>query len=188
MAHLTGGGYGEPRVIGILRDAYRVATEVVSGLPLTGWRWKRPPRECPDWCAQDHTCTVRPVRGLGQDGTGHQLPGPMSEHRSPPSTWRRTWGGLTATRVQRLQESPRLEVRVQVRLSGESANLALAQSINVPLVIEQAISTVMVELDAAARRRAELARDDRRALPASPGTSPARLLSDHDRALAWRPR
>lgn len=152
------GGYPEVRVLGLLRDAYRTARAALAGLPVTGWRWKRPPRDCPPWCAQDHRCTVRPVFGLGADGTGYQLPGPMSEHRSPSATWRRTWGGITATRVQRLQEAPRLELRVQVQLSGESANLALAQGVQVPLVVEQAITTVLAELEVAARMRADLIR------------------------------
>lgn len=147
MTNPNGGSYQEPRVLGLLRIALQTAREIRANLPPTGWRWKRPKDTHPDWCAMDHTCTVRP-----------EIRGPMSEHRSPVATWSTSWGVLLATRVQGLTGPPRLELRAQVRLSASCGNLALAQGISVPLAVEASISTVIAELDIMARQRAELDR------------------------------
>lgn len=91
----------------------------------------------------------------------------MSEHRSPVTSWKRPYGSLVATRVQSLDPSraPRVELRTQVRLSPHSDRLALAQAINLPLVVDHAIQTLLEELEIEARIRALEAR--RRQLQAS---------------------
>jgi hypothetical protein len=180
----TTSDYAEPPVVGSLRGALATARDIVKGYPVTGWRWKRPPRECPDWCAQDHTCTVR-IPGLV---------GPMSEHRSPVTSWRRPYGSLVATRVQTLdpERGPRVELRTQVRLSRASERLALAQAINLPLVVDHAIQTLLEELEIEARIRALEAR--RRQLQASraprivvpePLAVPEHVEADSSAYLPW---
>lgn len=161
--------YEPPPVVGLLRGAYQLARDLVKGYPVTGWRWRRPRRECPNWCARDHTCTVRPVYGLGPNHDGYQLPGPMSEHRSPSTTWKPEYGSLTATRVQNLSTGARVELRLQVRLSDTSDKLAFAQALYLPLAVDAAVRTLLAELELAARMRArELrAEEDLRSLAGS---------------------
>lgn len=161
------GPYDPPGILGVLRGAYQTAREIAAGLPVTGFRWKRPPYECPSWCDESR-CTVTAQHGLGPRGDGYQLPGPMSEHRSPSSTWKRPWGGITASRVRQLQHVDRLELRLQVRLSDTSENLALSQAINIPLVVEAAVATLLAELELQARTRFQVQVARRDALEAAP--------------------
>lgn len=152
-------GYDEPPVVGLLGGAFQLARELATGYPQTGWRWRRPPRLCPGWCARDHTCTVRPRVGLGPRGDGYQDVGPLSEHRSPVTSWKMPYGSMVATRVQALERGARLELRTQVRLSNESERLALVQAVNLPIVVDRAIQTLMTELELQARMRAVEARE-----------------------------
>jgi hypothetical protein len=72
-------------------------------------RWTRPVRECPDWCAADHTCTAR---------SGY----PSGQHRSKPITIRAGYGVLVCTRVQDLGGRSRLEIRVGVDLDPDDGH------------------------------------------------------------------
>jgi hypothetical protein len=71
-----------------------------------GQRWKRSPRDCPPWCAKDHTCTAKDDYPSGQ-------------HRSRPVTIRAVYGTLVCTRVQSLGGRGRMEIRLTADLSGE---------------------------------------------------------------------
>ncbi len=124
------------RVLALLRKAIRHSQALLDGRP-SGRRWRRPADTHPGWCAQDHTCTVR-----------RDIRGPLAEHRSPVATWRRSWGCIVATRVQGVDGPARLELRTQVRLSDRSDAVALEQGVQVPLVVEAAISAALVELEA----------------------------------------
>jgi hypothetical protein len=130
----------DPPVLGLLREAYRVTREVLAGLPVTGRKWKRPPRECPPWCARDHRCTA-------------QYGYPSGEHRSPASTWTPGYGRMVAARIRNIEGSEQLELTTRVTLS-QDGNTALAQGINVPLVVSAAIQTCLAEVDLMMRHRA----------------------------------
>jgi hypothetical protein len=81
-----------------------VVRESVSNPSFTGRRWRRPPKDCPEWCAGDHQCTAR----LGY---------PSGQHRSDPVTWSTPYGALVATRVLRTASGrQQLEVRTVVDL------------------------------------------------------------------------
>jgi hypothetical protein len=125
--------WGPPPVVGTLFTAYTLARDILAGTPVTGRRWKRPPRGCPDWCAENHTCTA-------------QYGYPNGEHRSPPTTWRTPYGVLVATRVQGVDGAPRLELRVQANLSPGNGNLAFAQGVHLPVAVDLAVRTVLAEL------------------------------------------
>lgn len=154
MQHLTG---ESPPVLAMLRDAYRVTREVLAGLPITGRKWKRPARECPSWCARDHRCTA-------QHGY------PSGEHRSPASTWSPGYGRMVAARTRHINGTEQLELTTRVTLSDDG-NTALAQGINLPLVVNEAIRTCLAEVDLMMRARTAVAGrtarpiDGRRQLP-----------------------
>lgn len=131
-----------PPVLDMLRRAYRVSSEILAGLPVTGRKWKRPARECPPWCAGDHRCTA-------QHGY------PAGEHRSPASTWTAGYGRMVAARTRRIDGTEQLELTVRVTLSADG-NTALAQGINLPLVINEAIRACLVEVDLMMRTRNQL--------------------------------
>ncbi len=76
---------------------------------VTGRRWVRPSRGCPDWCAKDHTCTAK---------NGY----PSGQHRSKPITIRAQYGVLVCTRVQDLGGRSRLEIRAGVDLDPDDGN------------------------------------------------------------------
>ena len=125
-----------PPVIGLLRGAYRSARrrlDDLAGGTITGRRWRRPPQQCPPWCAQDHTCTAR-----------HGYPN--GEHRSPVTTWRTPYGVLVATRVQGMSGRARVELRAQVRVDSDDDQLALYQGVYVPIAVDLTIKTVLAEL------------------------------------------
>lgn len=105
-------------------------------MTLTGRRWRRPPRRCPEWCAQDHQCTA---------GYGY----PSGEHRSDPlqlfehhplegRRGRPRYGTLVATRIEDRHGRGRLEVRANVRLAGD-AELARHQAQQLAVRIDAAI-------------------------------------------------
>ncbi len=135
--------YGEPPVAGLLSRTYQKTRDALAGTPVTGWRWRRPTDVCPGWCAKDHTCTVRP-----------DIRGPMSEHRSPITTFRPEYGSMTCTRVASLTGPPRVEMRIQVRVSDTSERLALAQSVYLPIVVDRSVRALLAELELASRVRA----------------------------------
>jgi hypothetical protein len=70
----------------------------------TGRRWKRPPPECPSWCAGGHHCSA----SFRRDG----------QHRSLPFTWPRPYGGIVITRTEGATSAV-LELRAVVRLDGQ---------------------------------------------------------------------
>lgn len=105
---------------------------------MIGRRWRRPPRECPPWCGGGHYCTA-------------QFGYPSGEHRSEPRTWRLAWGVMVLTRVQRLGTPGRLEVRMQVDLSGAEP-VAHDQAAAVVVEVDQAVRSALLAagwLDAA---------------------------------------
>jgi hypothetical protein len=139
MQQITGDG---PPVLAMLRAAYQVTREVLAGLPPTGLKWKRPQRECPPWCARDHRCTA-------QHGY------PSGEHRSPGDIWRQDYGRILATRTLNQAGRTDLDLTIRIRLADDG-NTALAQSINLPLVVNEAIRTCLAEVDLMMRHRAIL--------------------------------
>jgi len=125
---------GIPTVVSLLRDVgQQIADDYTSR--QTGRTWRRPDRRCPDWCAQDHTCTAR-----------HGYP--SGEHRSPPTVWAMPWGGLTATRVAPVGRSPYLELRLSVELAADGSALSLDQSCWLPIAINEAVTATLAELAA----------------------------------------
>lgn len=98
---------------------------------ITGRQWRRPPRQCPWWCARDHQCTA-------QHGY------PSGEHRSDPQVWNTPYGRLIATRVERLDGAGRLEIRASVRLPHDEAR-AHEQASTLAVEVDLAIRAVMVE-------------------------------------------
>jgi hypothetical protein len=96
--------------------------------PVTGRRWRRPPRECPPWCAADHRCTAR----LGY---------PSGEHRSEPITWRTPYGLLIATRVETIQGTGHLDLRATVRLP-DNDEAARGQAQLLPVGIDLTIRAI----------------------------------------------
>lgn len=140
MAHTTDTPTGPPPVIGLLRVAYATARQVLTGVPVTGLRWKRPARACPNWCAKDHTCSAR---------HGH----PSGEHRSTPHRWNTTYGSLVGTFLQGIGTSaapgrPFLELRASVQLAPEDDRLALLQGTHTPIAVDLAIRVTLAELEA----------------------------------------
>lgn len=144
MAQITGSTIAGPPVVRLLRHAYRTAREILAHRPVAGRRWRRPARQCPGWCAGGHHCTAQ-----------HGYPG--GEHRSPVTTWAPPYGALIATRVQRIDGPPRLELRVQVNLDDHDDGLALAQGMHTPIVVDLAVRTVLAELAAESKRIDQLA-------------------------------
>jgi len=138
VPHRTEDGFAEPRVIGMLRRAVEMAKLAVKGEPVNGRRWRRPKRECPPWCAQNHTCTAR---------SGY----PSGEHRSPITTRTHRWGRSTATRVQHVEGRAWLSSNISVELSSDPL-LAAAQAGFVHLAVEHAVSATLGELEEAAIR------------------------------------
>jgi hypothetical protein len=161
MQQITGAG---PPVLGLLREAYRVTREVLAGLPVTGRKWKRPPRECPSWCARDHRCTA-------QHGY------PSGEHRSPANTWTPTYGRMVAARTRTIDGTEQLELTTRVTLSSDG-NTALAQGINVPLVVSAAIQTCLAEVDLMIRHRTALTAGTARSLDGHELSGLARTATD----------
>ena len=105
-------------------------------MTVTGRRWRRPPRTCPTWCAQDHQCTAR---------LGH----PAGEHRSDPLRWRLRYGSLVATRIEGVDGAGRLEVRVVARLATDECQ-ARAQAQRLAVRIDLAVRDSLALLDGAA--------------------------------------
>src|SRR5207249_206191 len=70
----------------------------------TGRSWKRPPHECPQWCARGHHCSA----SYRRDG----------QHRSLPFTWSRPYGGLVITRIES-RSAGVLELRAVVRTDSQ---------------------------------------------------------------------
>lgn len=81
----------------------------------------------PDWCAQDHQCTVTETNPVGQ-------------HRSPPMRWNTAYGCLVAVRVQTLDGRHWMELRAHARLSKTD------------LTTQEQASRLAVEVDLAIRR------------------------------------
>ncbi len=125
---------GTPGVIKILRRVLAdIRDEVRRESVVTGRRWRRPDRRCPDWCASDHTCTAR-----------HGYP--SGQHRSPPTTWEFPWGRLVATRVAAFHRRPSLELRVVVHLDGLDDDHAIEQAMYVPIATADAVAATLAEL------------------------------------------
>jgi hypothetical protein len=96
----------------------------------TGRRWRRPPRQCPDWCGGGHLCTA-------QHGY------PTGEHRSLPLRVVTAWGVLVATRVQSITDTAsRLEVRLQVGLSADE-QFATVEAVRVAEEVDQAVRVAL---------------------------------------------
>ncbi|WP_117215129.1 hypothetical protein [Allorhizocola rhizosphaerae] len=93
----------------------------------------------PEWCAQDHQCTVT--------GTN-----PAGQHRSPPMRWNTAYGSLVAVRVQDLNGRHWMELRAHVRL-GES-----------DLATQEQASQLAVQVDLAVRRIALRPKPSRQAI------------------------
>jgi hypothetical protein len=112
----------------LLRVAYRAALDKANGVEpeVTGRRWTRPKRVCPDFCARDHTCTA-------QHGY------PSGEHRSPNRTDRADWGAATYTRVEHIDGTASLEIRLRVKLSPVRA-LATIQALFYRTVLGHAVN------------------------------------------------
>lgn len=139
MAHDNPGPYDNPSILEFLSLVYETAKELLADEPpITGRRWTRPEQHCPDWCAQDHTCSVR---HLGASG----------EHRSPVSMWKPGWGSMNATRVQPLSGQPYVELRLQVRVDRYNEQHGKAQGAYLPVVVGKAIDTLLTQLEVRAR-------------------------------------
>ena len=87
---------------------------------MNGWRH-------PEWCAQDHQCTVTDTNPVGQ-------------HRSPPMRWNTAYGCLVAVRVQDLDGRQWMELRAHARLGATD------------LTTQEQASRLAVEVDLAVRR------------------------------------
>ena len=94
-----------------------------------GRRWRRPPRECPDWCGAGHLCSA-------QHGY------PAGEHRSEPLTVRTAYGVMVVTRVLTIGGRGRLELRLQVDLDADEA-LATAQAVRVAEEVDEAVRVAL---------------------------------------------
>jgi hypothetical protein len=81
----------------------------------------------PEWCAQDHQCTVTNKNQSGQ-------------HRSPPMRWNTSYGSLVAVRVQDLDGRHWMELRAHARLGKTD------------LTTQEQASRLAVEVDLAIRR------------------------------------
>ena len=99
----------------------------------------------PEWCAQDHQCTVTNKNQAGQ-------------HRSRPMRWNTTYGSLVAVRVQDLDGRHWMELRAHVRL-GET-----------DLTTQEQASRLAVEVDLAVRRIALRPKPSRQAITAEAQT------------------
>lgn len=95
----------------------------------TGWRWRRPERKCPWWCAGDHQCTAR-----------HGYP--SGEHRSDVMAWNTRYGKLTAARTEQISGSGWLDIRVVVRLDDDQ-DQAHRQASRLAVDVDLAIRAVM---------------------------------------------
>lgn len=96
--------------------------------PATGHRWRRPPRQCPSWCARDHRCTAR-----------HGYP--SGEHRSQHLTWQTSYGLLTAARVETIGGVGYLDLRASVRLPADE-DTARWQAQHLPVGIDLTIRAI----------------------------------------------
>lgn len=118
----------------------------------TGRRWRRPPRECPDWCARGHACTAQ-----------HDYP--SGEHRSTPLRVETSWGVLVATRVQGITDpASRLEVRLQVALAVDEPRAhveAVRVAEEIDTAVRVALATAVAWVDVAELDLLALPRGDR---------------------------
>lgn len=131
MAHLTETEIPDPTWTGLMRDAFWAALDRLSGVvpnepAVTGRRWTRPARRCPDFCERDHTCTA-------QHGY------PSGEHRGPNETERAAWGSATYTRVETIDGAASLEIRLRVKLSPVRP-LAKVQALFYRIVLSRAVT------------------------------------------------
>ncbi|SCL21166.1 hypothetical protein [Micromonospora aurantiaca (nom. illeg.)] len=99
------------------------------GKNTTGWRWRRPERKCPWWCASDHQCTA-------QHGY------PSGEHNSGPMSWNTRYGRLTAARTERITGDGWLDIRVVVRLADD-VDTAHRQASRLAVDVDLAIRGVL---------------------------------------------
>ncbi len=90
---------------------------------------RHPPRECPGWCAGGHLCTA-------------QYGYPGGEHRSHPVSVRTSYGVVVCTRVQSIGGRGRLEIRLQVDLSGPDS-VAQAQAVLVANEVDRAVRSAL---------------------------------------------
>ncbi|SBT63107.1 hypothetical protein GA0070622_0060 [Micromonospora sediminicola] len=106
---------------------------------VTGRRWRRPARRCPEWCAQDHQCTAR---------QGY----PSGEHRSDTMTWRTRYGRLTAVRTEGMTGVGWLDIRVAVRLPADVVD-AQRQASRLAVQVDLAIREVVGVVDQVSTQR-----------------------------------
>lgn len=122
---------------GVTRQAWAAAQALATALrarlttPITGRRWRRPPRHCPPWCAADHRCTAR-----------HGYP--SGEHRSQNLAWDTPYGRLIATRVQTITGVGHLELCATVRLPADE-DAARWQAQHLPVGIDLVIRAVTAQ-------------------------------------------
>lgn len=130
MTHLTETEIPDPTWSALMRDAFWTALDRLSGVPtepvVTGRRWSRPKRVCPDFCEKDHRCTA-------QHGY------PSGEHRSMDETERAAWGSATYTRVETIDGVASLEIRLRVKLSSVRP-IAKLQALFYRIVLSRAVA------------------------------------------------
>lgn len=97
---------------------------------ITGIRWRRPARRCPDWCARGHECTA-------QHGY------PSGQHRSTPAVWETSYGKLVALRIAGLDQAQALELRTVVSLPDASDSIADTYAQQILTAIHLAITAIM---------------------------------------------
>lgn len=132
MGHPTGDDRTAPPVVQFLTTNLRAVREVLAGAEPTGMHWRRPARECADWCRKDHSCTA-------QHGY------PAGEHRSRTALWTPPYGHLHTTRVQTMQGQDFLNLGVSVRLHPD-VQVAMAQFTFLPIAVDLAIRNTLDEL------------------------------------------
>lgn len=76
------------------------------GTPPTGRQWRRPPAECPPWCAGDHRCTARHGDPAGQ-------------HRSKTIMWHTGYGTLSVIAVQHITGRRWVDLAVTVNVDPD---------------------------------------------------------------------
>jgi hypothetical protein len=126
--------YPDAPVVGFLRRMAALAEEMLAegGQRVTGRRWKRPPPQCPEWCARGHRCSAR-------EGN------PAGEHRGLPLELRSVYSRMHATRITDVEGRNEMEVVVRVSLApGEE--LAIRQGGAVATAIALAVRTTLVQV------------------------------------------
>jgi hypothetical protein len=96
----------------------------------TGRQWKRPPHECPQWCAGGHHCSA----SYRRDG----------QHRSLPFTWPRPYGGLVITRTESGNAGV-LELRAVVRTDSQRQAELLVTGID--MTIRAVLDAIRIDRD-----------------------------------------